>query len=111
MRSAGRSVEPFELSVSGPAHEADAHWWVGAVVEDPSGAWRRLSDLIVPSQQQVPGMEPHVTIIHPRHSNLGERAWPVVADTKVRASWLVREVSVTAFDDRCWKTVERMALA
>ena len=110
VRSAGASAEPFELSVSGAAYEAGAHWWVRADVSDPANGWRRLRDLIVPSQRQVPGTEPHVTIVHPRNSNLGERAWPLVADTDVRASWLVREVAVTAFDGRRWQTVERVVL-
>lgn len=105
LRTACGAVEPFELRVGGPAVERGAHWWVHAEVTDPSGGWRRLRDLMVPTVRQLRGLAPHVTIVHPRHSNLGQRAWATLADAEIGASWVANEVAVTAFDGLAWRTV------
>jgi hypothetical protein len=52
-------------------------------------------------------VEPHVTIIHPRHSNLGSRAWDAVAHGDIAGTWVAHDLAVTAFDGRRWRTVER----
>ena len=54
--------------------------------------------------------EPHVTIVHPRHSNLGSQAWETVRTLDLAGASTVAEVGITVFDGRVWRTVERLPL-
>jgi 8-oxo-dGTP diphosphatase len=111
MQSAAATAGPFELVLGSPAHRVGPHWWVGVEVSDPDGGWRRLRDMLVPPARQEGGVEPHVTVVHPRHSNLGEQAWQTIAELKIGARFAVTEIAVTAFDGRRWHTVGRIPLA
>ena len=54
--------------------------------------------------------EPHVTIVHPRHSNLGWQAWETLRTLDLAGASAVTEVGITVFDGRVWRTVERLPL-
>jgi 8-oxo-dGTP diphosphatase len=110
MQSAATTVGRFELVLDSPVHRAGQHWWVGMEIVDPDDGWRRLRDLLVPPARQDAGVEPHVTVVHPRHSNLGEHAWQTIADLKIGARFAVTEIAVTAFDGRRWRKLERVSL-
>jgi 8-oxo-dGTP diphosphatase len=108
---AAATVGPFELMLGSPLHRVGPHWWVGVEVADPDGGWRRLRDLLVPAARQPAGVEPHVTVVHPRHSNLGEQAWRAVADSGIGGRFSISEITATVFDGRRWHSVERIPLA
>ncbi len=109
-RRAASLVVPFHLRL-GPVHRREgAHVWVGLAVIDPDGGWRRLRELIVPPLPGRSDDEPHVTIVHPRHSNLGSQAWEAVRTLDVAGEVAVAEIAITVFDGRVWRTVERLPL-
>jgi len=110
-RRAAAQVGPFELRLGSPVRRTGHHWWVGVEVHDVDGGWRRLRDLLVPAAEQRPDVAPHVTVVHPRHSNLGAEAWSNVGAQNVRRRFEVSEVAITAFDGRSWKTVSEARLA
>lgn len=110
LHRAAATVSPFELELGPVMHRSGPHWWVGLEVNDPDGGWRRLRDTIVPPQRQRPDVNPHVTIVHPRHSNLGAQAWPAVEHGGFQAAWTVSDVSITVFDGRRWRASETVRL-
>jgi 2'-5' RNA ligase len=78
-------------------------------VADLHGGWRALRDAICRSAGQ-PGVEPHVTIVHPRTSDQGTSAWEELNGQRFDGEMTAAEVSVTAFDGRRWPAVARFAL-
>jgi 8-oxo-dGTP diphosphatase len=110
VRSAAFAATPFELRLGSLVYRSGPHWWVGLEVIDPSSGWRLLRDTIVPSQRQRADVQPHVTIVHPRHSNLGAQAWADLNDDPVQESFAVSEVAITAYDGRRWQVVETFPL-
>jgi hypothetical protein len=55
-------------------------------------------------------LEPHVTLVHPRTSNRGPTAWSVLQGRSFEAELQIRSVCITAFDGRCWPTVQTVEL-
>jgi 8-oxo-dGTP pyrophosphatase MutT (NUDIX family) len=111
VRLAVERIGPFELRLGSAFRRQDGHPWVGLHVDDPDSGWRRLRELIVPSAARVSEVEPHVTLVHPRHSNLGDQAWEALDQRFARRGKIaIRHVAVTAIDGRSWQTLEQVPL-
>lgn len=110
LRDAAARIGPFELRLGSMARRSGAHWWVGAEVVDPDGRLDRLRAVIVPPGRRRADVAPHVTIVHPRHSNLGATAWPSISRAALSGRFTVSKVSITAYDGRRWVTVEDVDL-
>ena len=108
---AAARVAAFRLRLTSPARRTGHHWWIGAEVDDVDGGWRGLRDRLVPTAAQRPDVAPHVTIVHPRHSNLGADAWSELGSQDVDCQFGVSQVAITAFDGRRWQTVSELGLA
>lgn len=108
---AAERIGPFELRLGSGFRRQDVHPWVGLHVDDPDGGWRGLRELIVPSAVRVPELEPHVTLVHPRHSNLGDQALDALQRHRgARGTIAVRHVVITAFDGRGWRSLEHVSV-
>jgi 2'-5' RNA ligase len=109
-RRAVSLVAPFQMRMGPVRRREGTRAWVGLAVIDRDDGWRRLRELIVPPVPRRSVVEPHVTIVHPRHSNLGSQAWEAVRTLDVAGEFAVAEVGISAFDGRVWRTVERFPL-
>jgi 8-oxo-dGTP pyrophosphatase MutT (NUDIX family)/2'-5' RNA ligase len=109
-RRAASDCAPFTVRLGQVVRRAGAHDWVGVEVIDTDGGWARLRRLLVPDADARGDVAPHITIVHPRHSNLGVEAWEAVRSAELAATVSFDDVAVTAFDGRAWSTVDRVAL-
>jgi hypothetical protein len=51
-----------------------------------------------------------VTVVHPRTTNRGPAAWERLAGRRIDAEEMVEDLSVTAFDGRCWQVAATVPL-
>jgi hypothetical protein len=109
-RRAASDCAPFTVRLGQAVRRDGAHDWVGVEVIDIEGGWARLRRLLVPDADARRDVAPHVTIVHPRHSNLGVEAWEAVRSAELEATVAFEDVAVTAFDGRAWRTVDRVPL-
>lgn len=105
-RRAAQLIDPFDLRLGPMSRRDGAHVWVGAEVHDRDGGWRQLRELIVPPARRRRDVKPHVTIVHPRHSNLGVQAWEAVRGLRFRGDVRNSTLAITAFDGKVWRTIE-----
>jgi 8-oxo-dGTP pyrophosphatase MutT (NUDIX family) len=109
-RRAASHCAPFTVRLGQAVRREGDHDWVGVEVADVEGGWARLRGLVVPGPAARSDVAPHVTIVHPRHSNLGAAAWEAVRGTELTGAFAFDTVAITAFDGRTWLTVERIPL-
>jgi 8-oxo-dGTP pyrophosphatase MutT (NUDIX family)/2'-5' RNA ligase len=110
-RRAALDCASFTVRLGQAVRRDGAHDWVGVEVIDIEGGWARLRRLLVPEANARRGVEPHVTIVHPRHSNLGAEAWEAVRSAEPTGKFTIASVAITAFEGRTWLTVERVPLS
>jgi len=110
-RRAASDCAPFTVQLGMAIRRDGAHDWVGVEVIDTDGGWARLRRLLVSEADARSDVAPHVTIVHPRHSNLGAEAWEARRGAELAATVAFDEVAITAFDGRAWRTVERVPLS
>jgi 2'-5' RNA ligase len=115
VRSAAAASSPLHFRVAGlVADRDDPTQGVYFVLDDSDGGWSALrSRLPVPRYGPAREPVPHVTIVHPRTSDLGPQAWRCRdewASEPVGLELTVREVAITAFDGEGWPAIERFAL-
>jgi len=108
-RQAASDCAPFTVRLGEAVRRDGAHAWVGVEVIDVEGGWARLRRLVVSDSHARSDIAPHVTIVHPRHSNLGVAAWDAVRTAGLEGTFSVEEAAITAFDGRTWRTIERVS--
>jgi 2'-5' RNA ligase len=106
---AAASTPPFTIAL-GPA------FYVGSPadgvffhVHDPEGGIGSFRARTVPAGQVI-DFPPHVTIVHPRTSRLGEQAWNDLATARVAARFILTQVAVTASSGDRWQTLRLLPL-
>jgi 8-oxo-dGTP pyrophosphatase MutT (NUDIX family) len=109
-RRAASDCAPFTVRLGKAARREGDHDWVGVEVTDVEGGWARLRGLLVPEPAARTDVAPHVTIVHPRHSNLGSAAWEAVRSAEPTGKFTIASVAITALEGRTWLTVERVPL-
>jgi 8-oxo-dGTP diphosphatase len=100
LAEAARLVEPFELRIGGPIHDGDPGEGIFLAVDDIDGGLRELRERVL--GPDAPVVQPHVTIVHPRTSNLGRAAWQHLARHAWTRDVTATSVALTAFHDRRW---------
>jgi 2'-5' RNA ligase len=107
--AAAASTPPFNITlgpvffVGSPADGVFFH------VDDSDGGIRSFRAKAVPPARAIE-FPPHVTIVHPRTSRLGQQAWQVLADVRLDMQATITEVAITASDGGRWHTVLRLPL-
>jgi len=111
LRSAAVEQPPFRLRL-GPLDRHDATEGVGCgyAVLDIDGGHRALRSRIAPSAFVAGDVDPHVTVVHPRTSRLGEEAWQALRTRSVEVEFSVRDIAITAWEGSAWPTLERVPL-
>jgi 8-oxo-dGTP pyrophosphatase MutT (NUDIX family) len=94
-------VPPFRLRLGSLKHFAGPENGVFVAVEDVDGGWAAIRKRAIGSELALE-VEPHVTIVHPRTSNLGRAAWNAIQARSFATEMNVVSVTVTAFDGRRW---------
>jgi 2'-5' RNA ligase len=108
-RAAARTP-PFQIAVGAPMHTGSLADGVFLRVDDLDGGIRRFRAAAVPAGRAL-DFPPHVTIVHPRTSGQGERAWAELAGLTLSLTFTITEVAITAFDGDRWQTLQRFLLA
>lgn len=106
---AARIARPFRLRIGEVRRFAPPGDGLYMIVDDLTGGWGMLREAIV-GGGDVPTLEPHLTVVHPRTSGMIERASAELAGVAISREVEVRDVAVTAFDGHVWRTVERFGL-
>jgi 2'-5' RNA ligase len=78
-------------------------------VHDPDNGIESFRAQMVPPTRAVE-FPPHVTIVHPRTSSLGQQAWQQLATTRIEAEFTITHVAITAFSGDRWQTLQRLPL-
>lgn len=108
---AAKEVGALEMELGHLVHDGDPGDGVFVEVEDLDGQWGRLRTLVAANAPQTHLVRPHVTVVHPRTSALGELAWAARRPAERKTSRLeFRSIAVTAFDGRRWRTVAERPL-
>jgi hypothetical protein len=108
---AAPSHQPFRLRIGDLCHgetPADGVWFEVDDIDGGLAAIRR--EVLVPpfTTGDIP---PHVTIVHPRTSINGARAWRALAGLTLSSVFWVRSIGITAWDGQVWPTVATIPLA
>jgi 8-oxo-dGTP diphosphatase len=106
--AAAATVRPFPLRLGEVTHDGDPERGIFVAIGDPDGGWAALRAAIAGrSPRAIP---PHATVVHPRTSGLGARAWRELAGGDLSGDVAVASLAVTAFDDGRWVTIEQFPL-
>ena len=111
VRRVASEQPPFRLRL-GPLDRHDSAEGVGCgyAVLDVDGGHSALRARIASSKFARGDVDPHVTVVHPRTSRLGEAAWSALRTHLVEAEFLVIDIAITAWDGTAWPTLERIPL-
>jgi 2'-5' RNA ligase len=102
---------PFRLRLRrGELHHSANHDAVWVPLEDVDGGHAALRERLLRPPFRPAGFPPHVTLVHPRTSSRGRELWTADRDWHHEAEFVIREVTVTAFDGARWIVVARCAL-
>ncbi len=87
---------PFVLIGTGFVTEGDdGEGGVFIDLDDPTGSWTELRrQLLAPPFAPI-GVRPHMTIVHPRTSNLGPLAWERLGSQSLSCQIVATELSLT----------------
>jgi 8-oxo-dGTP diphosphatase len=107
--TAAGEVSPFGLRLHVPYFEDAPAGGVFVGLHDPGRGWERLRRRVA-GERAILDVRPHVTLVHPRTTNRGKPAWRQLEGAAFDGEWIVRAVSVTAFDGRRWHTVDEARL-
>ncbi|MFP4512020.1 MAG: 2'-5' RNA ligase family protein [Acidimicrobiales bacterium] len=110
--AAAARIPPFPLRL-GPvvAHENKPARGVYHLVEDPAGMFAWLREFVLSSPFVPLHVVPHASIVHPRTSRSGPKAYKVLAGDDPRLEFRVGAVHLTAFDGARWIVTESFALS
>ncbi|MBD0338336.1 MAG: NUDIX domain-containing protein [Thermoleophilia bacterium] len=104
-------LAPFRLSLGAIAHWEAPEGGVYVAVEDLDGGWTGAREFLPRLSADRLDVRPHVTVVHPRTTNRGPAAWKALKGGRLDGESVVRELAITAFDGRCWLTVETFPLS
>jgi hypothetical protein len=79
-------------------------------VHDPDNGIGSFRAQAIPPGRAV-DFPPHVTIVHPRTSSLGQQAWTQLGAARSDVRSTITHVAITAFSGDRWQTVQRLPLA
>ncbi|MEZ5246061.1 MAG: NUDIX domain-containing protein [Acidimicrobiales bacterium] len=96
-RSAAVGVSPFTLSAARFVTDGDdGQNGVFAEFGVPSDSWNRLRHELLAPPFAPTETRPHLTIVHPRTSNLGPYAWTELGSRPARCHLVANELALTA---------------
>jgi len=108
-QAAAARTPPFTISLGPAFYAASPADGVFFHVHDIDSGIRSFRTRTVPPARAIK-FPPHVTIVHPRTSRLGQQAWQALAEVRLDAQFTVNEVAITASDGRRWHTMRRLPL-
>jgi len=108
-RGAADRIAPFSIAAGTAFHAGSPADGVFLHVVDPDDGIGRFRAAAVPEGQAI-GFPPHITIVHPRTSERGERAWADLAQVHLDARCTIAEVAITAYDGDRWPTLQTVPL-
>ena len=81
-------------------------------LRDPSGSWLRLRSGLLAAPFRAQYVAPHLTIVHPRTSNLGPEAWADLRDKTMSCHLVADSLALTVTSDSNQRTTtDRIPLA
>jgi hypothetical protein len=108
--AAAAETAPFDLE-TGPAFcDGPPSGGVFLRIHDPDGGLRAFRAAAIPAGRAI-SFPPHLTIVHPRTSRLGEQAWAELAACRLAIRFTVTRVVITATDGYGWPAVHDLRLA
>ena len=110
LREVCQQTAPLRLRLGGVAVFGRPEDGVYVEVDDIEGDFERLhAATVVPPMEPIV-FPPHVTLVHPRTSDLGAACWREEAHRRFDAPFVVRDAAITAWDGTHWVTLHRFAL-
>ena len=108
--AAAATTAPFDLQTGPAFYHGSLSSGVFLQVHDLDGGLRAFRTAVVPPGNAV-SFPPHITIVHPRTSALGEQAWAELAACSLSIRFTVTCVAITAFDGHRWPALRVLHLA
>lgn len=106
-----RAAEPFDMELLSFTHDGDPDRGVFVELRDLHGRWRELRSHVADDLADEMPVRPHITMVHPRTSNLGARFWASLPPLPTLRTVRFDTVCVTAFDGVRWQTVAEAPLS
>jgi hypothetical protein len=107
--AAAACTPPFRIATGAFIHQGSPAEGVFLQVDDLDGGICAFRAAAVPAGGAV-DFPPHVTIVHPRTSSLGDHAWAELASMRIRACFTIAEIVVTAYDGHRWPSLQVIPL-
>jgi len=107
--AAAAATAPFDLHTGPAFYHGSPSRGVFLQVHDPDGGLRAFRAAVVPPSNAI-SFTPHITIVHPRTSTLGEQAWAELAACRLSIQFTVTCVASTAFDGDRWPALRLLPL-
>lgn len=108
--AAAAATAPFDLETGPAFYDRSPSGGVFLQVDDLDGGLRAFRAAVVPPGSTI-SFPPHITIVHPRTSGLGEQAWAELAACSLSIRFRVTCVAITAFDGDRWPALRVLHLA
>lgn len=108
--AAAATTAPFDLETGPAFYDGSPSGGVFLQVHDLDGGLRAFRAAAVPLGSMI-SFPPHITIVHPRTSGLGEQAWAELAACSLGIRFTVTCAAITAFDGDRWPAVRIFHLA
>lgn len=103
-------VAPFPVWLGASVAAEDGREGVWFSVEDPSGSWRRLREMILAPPFTPITVAPHATVVHPRTSDLGPQAAAGLRSSRIGGESLLGELLHTETDPTGMRILHRLTL-
>lgn len=110
LAAAAAETSPFRLRLGRVKHFGAPEEGIFAEVLDVDGGWAHARNSLFAGATYDLGIEPHVTIVHPRTTNRGIPAWKHLAGSAFSGETHIRQLSITCFDSRRWITAASFSL-
>jgi hypothetical protein len=107
--AAAATTPPFDLQTGPAFYHGSPSSGVFLQVGDLDGGLRAFRTAVVPPGNAI-SFPPHITIVHPRTSALGEQAWAELAACRLSIRFTVTCVAITAFDGHSWPSLRLLPL-
>lgn len=100
----------FDLQTGPAFYDRSPSGGVFLQVHDLDGGLRAFRAAAVPPGSTI-SFPPHITIVHPRTSALGEQAWAELAACNLSIRFTITGVAITASDGDRWPALRVLPLA
>ena len=107
--AAAASTPPFAITLGPAFFKGSPAAGVFLHVHDPDNGIGSFRAQVVPPGRAV-DFPPHVTIVHPGTSGLGQQAWQQLVSTRIDGQFTITCVAITAFSGDRWQTLRRLPL-